>query len=120
MLALCLEVMASAPALPQSGPQSHAQEVESAISKLGVGKHVVITIASGESIRGNIAGIGVNSFKFQPDHTETAEQIPYGEVTHIRTGSKRLVWIALGIVAATVVIVIVALARTPSTKSIAK
>lgn len=114
MLAICVEFATAFAALPQTAPSTHAEQVKSAISKLGVGKHVTITLASGENIRGNIAGVGVNTFSIQPDHTNTAQQIAYGDVTRIHTGSKRLVWIALGVVVVAVIIVVVAIARTPS------
>lgn len=120
MLAICVELAAAFPVLPQTAPGAHAEQVKSAINKLGTGKHVVITLASGENFRGTIAGVGVNTFSIQPDHSDTAQQIAYGDVTHIHTGSKRLVWIALGVVVVAVVIIIVAIARTPSVQSTSK
>lgn len=117
MLAICVECATAFAALPQTAPGAHAEQVKSAISKLGVGKHVRITLASGENVRGNIAGVGVNSFSIQPDHAATAQQIAYADVTRIHTGSNRLVWIALGVVVVSVVIVVIAIARTPSVHS---
>lgn len=120
MLAICVETAAVFAALPQSAANSHAEQVKSAITKLGVGKHVTITLASGQNIRGRIAGVGVDSFSIQPDRTESAQQIAYGGVTRIHTGSNRVVWVALGVVVVAVVIVIIAIARTPSVHSTTK
>lgn len=120
MLAISVEAAVAFAALPQAAAGSHAEQVKSAISKLGVGKHVLITLASGEDVRGRIAGVGLEAFSIQPNHTGSARQIAYGDVVRIHTGSNRVVWVALGVVVAAVVIVVIAIARTPSVHSISK
>lgn len=119
-IAICVEAAVAFAALPQTTAGSRADQVKAAISKLGVGKHVTITLASGENVRGKIAGVGANAFSIQPNHSQTAEQIAYGDVTRIHTGASRVVWIALGVVVVAVVIVVIAIARTPSVHSTTK
>lgn len=101
----------------QTPGATQADIVRSAIEKQGVGKRVAIRLSSGETLHGRIARIGSQAFDLRPDHSGSDREIPYGQVAQLRSASRTLLWVVLGVSAVAIVVIIIALARTPSTHS---
>lgn len=104
-------------AFAQTPGATQADIVRSAIEKQGVGKRVTIRLSSGETLHGRIARIGGQAFDLRPDHSRSDREIPYGQVAQLRSASRTLLWAVLGVSAVAIVVIIIALARTPSTHS---
>ncbi|MGH9401937.1 MAG: hypothetical protein ACRD2P_07515 [Terriglobia bacterium] len=115
LLAALVAWAQAASVFAQSASASQQDIVRSAVEKLGVGKRVGIRLATGGVLYGRITGIGEQSFTLRPDHSKSGREIPYGQVTQLKRSSRTLLWAILGVSAAAIVIIVIALIRTPST-----
>lgn len=115
LLAAMMAWMPAAFAQAQATGAAQGDIVRSAIEKQGIGKRIAIRLASGETLHGTITRVGSQSFDLRPDHSRSAREIPYSQVEQIKSASRTLLWAVLGISAVAIVVIIVALARTPST-----
>ncbi|MGH9406405.1 MAG: hypothetical protein ACRD3D_11290 [Terriglobia bacterium] len=97
----------------QAGGGVQGGIVKGAVEKLGMGKRVAVHLKTGEVIHGRITAIGENSFSLQPAHANTIREIPYDQVTQLKKSVNTLFWAAVGVAAVAIVLIIVAVARTP-------
>lgn len=91
--------------------------VRSAVEKQGVGKRIGIRLSSGDVLYGRITRIGEHSFTLRPDHTRSTREIAYDQVTQLRGAPRTLLWAVLGVSVVAIVVIVIALVRTPSTHS---
>ena len=107
----------SAAVFAQATNTAQQEIVKMAVKKMGVGKRVGVELAKGTILHGRITGIGEESFSLRPDHTKADRQIAYDQVTQLKSSSRTLLWAVFGVTIAAVVIIVIALVRTPSVHS---
>ncbi len=82
-------------------------EVRRVVVELGVGRHIVVKVLSGEEYHGNIVTIGNEGFKMLPDHQSSAVEVPYGETAQLGPNLSKGSKILIGVLVACAVLITV-------------
>ena len=86
-------------------------EARRTVVGLGIGKHVMVKLAGGRKVHGNIETVEADHFTLLPDHQATALPIAYADIWQVEPNLSRTGWIiVVAAVAAVIVVIAVAAA----------
>ncbi len=101
----CAMMLTAVPGLAGSRKAIDPVKVKAKVEKLGVGEHVMVKQAEGQTLRGHIIGIEQDAFKLQPDNTSAEVLIAYDQVVKVRKNPGAFTWMLVGAILAVVIIV---------------
>ena len=93
------------PAFAKAPKTSDPEVVKQKVEKLGVGEHVAVKRAVGETLHGHITAIGEQSFTLHADRATSETEIAYDQVLNVKKNPGPVMWMLVGAVLVIVIIV---------------
>ena len=86
--------------VPTQAESPEAAEARRVATDLGVGRHVVVDLTSGTTVRGHLQAVNNDHFVLLSDHLAMSMEITYDEVEklgpNLSTAQKGWIWVGVG------------------------